>query len=106
MWNNNKVVLEKEHAKTKSLYEDTLRLADLVRPNANFDINEVDDLIAAILNPSTFDTATGVMDEINNSGHLDLIKNKDLKDQISNWSRIYEDAVIALNYALNILAPY
>ncbi len=102
--------LHKEYALTESQYEDTLRLAGLVRPNADFDIDEVDRLLVSVLNPSSYDPATGVMDEIINSGHLDLIKNKNLKDKISNWSRIYEDAeedvVFSINYVFNSLVPY
>jgi hypothetical protein len=130
-WNNNRVELQqeqlilkslksnlqdslkdlhKEYALTISQYEDTLRLAELVHPKGDFDFDEVDRLLASVLNPSSFDPATGVMDEIINSGHLDLIKNKHLKDKISNWSRIYEDAeedvVYSLNYVFNNLVPY
>lgn len=130
-WNNNRVAVEKEqvilnslknnlvdslkdlhkeYAITKSQHEDTLRLAELVGPNADFNIDEVDRLIASVVNPSTYDPSTGVMDEIINSGHLDLIKNEDLKNQISNWSRVYKDAnedvVFSINFFFNELTPY
>ncbi len=54
--------------------------------------------------------ATGAIDNIINSGKLNIIRNKELKDNISNWSGMFNDAgkdiEIANNHAFNILLPY
>ena len=57
-----------------------------------------------------FDPVSGAIDEVFNSGQLNIIQNKDITNEISRWSSIINDAEsdidIANNYAFNELIPY
>jgi len=71
---------------------------------------EVDSLLGVIEEYFTYDPATGVIDEIINSGQLNIIQNEELKNQVSNWSRIMTDTQknldIADDHLYNVLIIY
>ena len=76
----------------------------------NLSITELDSLISHMINYSTYDPSTGTVDEIINSGNLNIIQNKALKVNISNWSGMFtdvnKDVEIANNHAFNLLLSY
>ncbi len=53
---------------------------------------EVDSLIKVLINFSAFEAKTGTTDEIINSGKLNLLKNDNLRNQLTLWSGILRNA--------------
>ena len=83
----------------------------MLGPNASaHSDSEVDSLLSDIINYTTYDPSTGVIDEIINSGKLNIIQNKTLKENISSWSGMLTDAnkdiEIANNHTFNVLLIY
>ena len=61
-------------------------------PNASdYTTKEVDSLIDLMINYSTYDPSVGTLDDIINSGKLNIIQNPVLKTNISNWSGMMDD---------------
>ena len=63
-----------------------------------------------MINYSTYDPSTGAVDNIINSGKLNIIQNEVLKTNISNWSGMLNDTKkdidIANNHCFNVLMIY
>ncbi len=77
---------------TIDAYNASLNLHELTTPNRNaINSNEIDSLISVTFDYFSFDANSGTINEIINSGQLNIIKNEELKNQISNWSAIVED---------------
>ena len=113
-WNENRKDGIKEHLILKSLrvnlkenlklldlakkasidaYNASLKLNELITPNGDkANTNEIDSLISVTLDYFSFDANSGAINEIINSGQLNIIKNEKLKNQISSWSGLINDA--------------
>ena len=77
---------------TIKAYYASLNLHELTTPNGNnINSSKIDSLISVTFDYFTFDPNSGTINEIINSGQLNIIKNEELKNQISNWSGIVED---------------
>ncbi len=77
---------------TINAYYASLNLHELTTPNGNtINSSKIDSLISVTFDYFTFDPNSGTINEIINSGQLNIIKNEELKNQISNWSGIVED---------------
>ena len=63
-----------------------------------------------MINYSTFDPSIGSVDDVINSGKLNIIQNKELKVNISNWSGMLNDTKkdidIANSHCFNVLIIY
>jgi len=131
-WNEQRIEKRKEQSVLKSLHKtfsDNLQnlnfiidiseisfhsskqLLSLIGPNASGYSNaEIDSLIGDLINYSTYDPSTGAVDNIINSGKLNIIQNKVLKTNISDWSGmltdVKKDIDIANNHAFNVLMIY
>lgn len=71
---------------------------------------EIDSLIHSVLNEfGSLDVIEGSINEIINTGSLNVIKDPELRKQLSNWSQImndYKDDVkITFDYLFNIFIP-
>ncbi len=96
---------------TRMAFESSKRIMDLLgKEHSGYNQAELDTLLGHMINFTTYDPSTGAIDNIINSGKLNIIRNKELKDNISNWSGMFNDAgkdiEIANNHAFNILLPY
>ena len=96
---------------TKRGYNASLQLLALIKPESSmYTTHKVDSLIAVIEEYYTYDPADGVINEIINSGQLNIIQNEELRNQVSNWSRVMTDAQknfdIADDHLYNVLIPY
>ncbi|MCA0931789.1 hypothetical protein LCM02_04945 [Lutimonas saemankumensis] len=131
-WNNEQIDKRKEQSLLKGLhktFQDNLdnlnyviddsrvafdsskKLLSMLGPNASgYSDSEVDSLLSDIINYTTYDPSTGVIDEIINSGKLNIIQNKTLKENISSWSGMLTDAnkdiEIANDHTFNVLLIY
>lgn len=98
-------------AMSTDAFDSSKKMLSLVGPNASdYTIAEVDSLISHMINYSTYDPYTGSVDDIINSGKLNIIQNNTLKVNISNWSGMFNDAnkdiQIANNHSFNVLMIY
>jgi len=92
-------------------FDASKKIMSLMGPSASDYTNtEVDSLMSHMINYSTYDPSVGTLDDIINSGKLNIIQNKALKTNISNWSGILNDTKkdiqIANNHAFNVLLIY
>ena len=92
-------------------FDSSKKLLSLMGPSASDYTNtDVDSLIGHMINYSTYDPSSGTIDDIINSGKLNIIRNPELKANISNWSGMLEDAKkdiqIANNHTFNVLVIY
>jgi hypothetical protein len=77
---------------TTDAYNASLNLHELTTPNSNnINSNVIDSLISVTFDYFSFDANSGTINEIINSGQLNIIKNEELKNRISNWSGLLED---------------
>lgn len=131
-WNNEQIEKRKEQGLLKGLhktfldnldnlnhviddtmiaFESSKKLMSMLGPNASgYSDSEVDSLLSDMINYTTYDPSTGVIDEIINSGKLNIIENKILKENISSWSGmltdVNKDIQIANNHTFNVLLIY
>lgn len=112
-WNNNKIETKKEqvilkglkttfesnlqvlikiNTSTKVVYEASLELMEYVNPEIiEYSVSDIDSLISLMINYSSYDPSIGTIENIINSGELNLIKNEKLQNNISNWSGMLHD---------------
>lgn len=77
---------------TLNAYNASLDLHQLITPNSSgINTKQVDSLLSVTFDYFSFDANSGAINEIINSGQLNIIKNEALKNQISNWSGLLED---------------
>ena len=77
---------------TTDAYNASLNLHELITPNiGRVNKIEIDSLISTMFDYFSFDANSGTINEIINSGQLNIIQNEELKNQISNWSGIVDD---------------
>ena len=98
-------------ATSMAAFDSSKKLLSLMGPSASGYTNtQVDSLIGHMINYSTYDPSSGTIDDIINSGKLNIIRNPELKANISNWSGMLEDAKkdiqIANNHTFNVLVIY
>ena len=131
-WNEERIEKRKEQSVLKSLHKtftenlDNLNfiieisevafhsskeLLTMIGPDASdYSHKEIESLIGDMINYSTYDPSTGAVDNIINSGKLNIIQNEVLKTNISNWSGMLNDTKkdidIANNHSFNVLMIY
>lgn len=93
---------------SKESFDSSKTLLSLMGPNASDYTNtQVDSLVSLMINYTTYDPSVGTVDDIINSGKLNIIQNKELKSNISDWSGMLDDTKkdidIANNHSFNIL---
>ena len=96
---------------TIDAYKASLNLHELTTPNgALVNTNQIDSLISVMFDYFTFDPNSGSINEIINSGQLNIIKNEELRNRISNWSGLVDDtqrdADIANKHAFDNMVMY
>lgn len=96
---------------SQDAFDSSKELMSLMGPDASdYTNHQVDSLIGHMINYSTYDPSTGTVDDIINSGKLNIIQNKVLKANISNWSGMLNDVKkdidIANSHSFNVLMIY
>lgn len=130
-WNNRRIDISKEQAILKNLqvdfknnidnvdkvytsfmeaYNASALLLEIIKDDNTIAPEEVERLIDDIINKTqSLDLITGSIDEIFNTGSLQLIKDPMLRKQLSNWSFYYtdteDDIVIYKDYLFNLFIP-
>ena len=108
---NNLTLIEQEHKSTENAYYAAIKLKTLINPSAHeFSKQEVDSLISEMYDYIAFDPVSGSINEVINSGQLNIIKNKAIRNETSKWSSIINDAEddidITNGFAFNQLIPF
>ncbi len=130
-WNNSRIDVSKEQAILKSLqtdfkaninnvdiaynsfmeaYNASANLLEIIKDDSAINPSEIEHLLDEIINKTkSLDIITGAIDEISNTGTFNLIRNPDLRKQLSNWSYFKtdteDDIVIYRNYLFDFFIP-
>ena len=84
---NNLITIDSTIQANKNVSQACALLTQIIRSNELEEKTKiVDSLILRMLLVSSFDANTGVTDEILNSGKLELIKSKIIRDRITGWT--------------------
>ncbi|GAB2764991.1 DUF6090 family protein [Salinimicrobium soli] len=93
----------------RKVTESCLQLTQLIRADSITKVPDlVDELLLNIGGISSFDARTGISSEIVNSGKLNILKNKDLRERLGNWLTLIGDSQEDLlfrsdNYTMNLM---
>ncbi len=130
-WNNQRLETNKEQVILKNLrsdfkanitefnriynsstgsYKSSIRLLEIIRGDDIINPEEVETLLDAIINDFySLDLNAASIDEIKSSGSLSIIKDSELRKQLSNWSFMKDDTEddieIYYNYMFEFLIP-
>lgn len=130
-WNNGRIEVSKEQAVLVSLqtdfktninnvssaynsfseaYEASVILLDIIKDDSVINASEIEHLLDEIINKtSSLDIITGSIDEIFNTGTFNLIRDPNLRKQLSNWSYYttdtVDDIIIYRNYLFEFFIP-
>jgi hypothetical protein len=131
-WNNRRQELSKEQLFLKNLHSDfkanmiefnrvykssseayvaSKKLLEIIKPDGSIsNNNEIEDLISTTINNfKSLDLIDGSINEIINTGSLNVIKDSKLRKQLSNWSQtmndMNDDIKITFDYLFNNLIP-
>jgi len=107
---NNIANLETASASFEAAYQASVDLLEIIKGDQQINPEEVEHLVDIIVNKTmSYDLITGSINEIFNTGSLNLIQDSVLKKQISNWSFYYsdteDDIVIYRDYLFSFLVP-
>lgn len=131
-WNEDRIERRKEQSLLKSLhktfsnnldnlnyvilnsqmaFDSSKKILSMIGPDAaGYSNHEVDTLLSHMINYTTYDPSTGAIDNIINSGQLNILRNKTLKANIANWSGMLTDAnkdiKIANDFTFSVLLIY
>jgi len=91
--------------------ESSIDLINLIRTENPFDnYRHVDSLLYAVYMFGSFDAQTGLIDEVISSGKLSIIKDTKLRDRLTSFSGLLdnaeEDYIIRSNYYMGQIIPY
>lgn len=91
-------------------YGASANLLEIIRADDDINSKEIEGLIDDIINKtSSLDIITGSIDEMLNTGSINLIRDKKLKNQLSNWSFYQidteDDIVIYRDYLFEFFIP-
>ena len=91
-------------------YESSVVLLEIVKDKGPIDPGEVEQLLDDIINKtSSLDIITGSLDELLSTGAFNLIKDEELRKQLSYWSFYVtdteDDIVIYRNYLFDFFIP-
>lgn len=91
-------------------YEASANLLEIIRNDDSIDGSEIEQLLDDIINKTkSLDIITGSIDEMLNTGSINLIGDKNLKNKLSNWSYFQtdteDDIVIYRDYLFDFFIP-
>ena len=91
-------------------YESSIVLLEIIKDNGPINSKEVEQLLDDIINKTkSLDIITGSLDELFNTGTFNLIKDEELRKQLSYWSFYVtdteDDIVIYRNYLFDFFIP-
>ncbi|MBT8299792.1 MAG: hypothetical protein EX254_11265 [Flavobacteriaceae bacterium] len=91
-------------------YDASVTLLEIIRSEDDIDSSEIEQLVDDILNKTkSLDIITGSINEMLNTGSINLIRDTNLKTQLSNWSfhqtDTEDDIVIYRAYLFDFFIP-
>ena len=109
-FNDNITELNRIYDGTEESYRSSVRLLEIIKNDTPINPEEIEVLLNSIINGFfSLDLYSASIDEIINTGSLNIIKDVKLREHISNWSFIVadteDDIEIYYDYMFNILIP-
>jgi len=130
-WNNSRIEASKEQQLLKNLesdfksnlaelkytysmsskaYDASVKLLEIIKGNGPLNPSEIENLIDDIINKiRSLDLISGTIDEILYSGSLQIIRDTELRKQLSNWTYFVndteDDIKIYEDYLFNFIIP-
>ena len=85
-------LLNKDIETNQSNLNDVFRLLEIIREQkASPDLNEINKLFANLSSWGTVDFNTGSIDEMKNSGKLQILQNELLRNKLSGWQAVVDE---------------
>ena len=109
-FNHNIAEFDRIYNSTANSYKSSLKLLEIIKDDSKINPPEIDSLFNSIINDFySLDLNSASIDEIKNSGSLNIIKDTQLRKQLSNWSFIEadseDDIEIYYNYMFDFFIP-
>jgi len=101
---------EKIYGRGEEAYQASVDLLDIIKSDKAINANEIESLLNKIVNKiQSLDLMSGSIDEIINTGSLNIIRDAKLRKQLSNWSYhiadTKDDIVIMNAYLFDVFVP-
>ena len=91
-FNTNLTVLKDTYDMCSKAYQSSVDLLEIIKGDGEINNTEIENLIYSILNNiKSLDLISGSIDEIINTGSLNMIRDPELRKQLSNWSYFVAD---------------
>ncbi len=108
--NDNLTELQRIYNGSEESYRSSVRLLEIIKDDSPINSEEIELLLNSIINGFfSLDLYSASIDEIINTGSLNIIKDVKLREHISNWSFIVadteDDIEIYYDYMFNFLIP-
>ncbi len=109
-FNDNLTELQRIYDGSEESYRSSVRLLEIIKDDNPINSEEIELLLNSIINGFfSLDLYSASIDEIINTGSLNIIKDVKLREHISNWSFIVadteDDIEIYYDYMFNFLIP-
>jgi hypothetical protein len=109
-FNENITEFNRIYESSSNTYMSSVRLLEIIKDNSKINPSEIEMLLNSIINGFySLDLNSASIDEIKNSGSLNIIKDAELRKQISKWSFIVadseDDIEIYYDYIFNFFIP-
>lgn len=101
---------EKIYGRGEEAYQASVDLLEIIKSDKAINPDEIEDLLNKIVNKiQSLDLMSGSIDEIINTGSLNIIRDAELRKQLSNWSYhiadTKDDIVIMNDYLFDVFVP-
>jgi len=102
--------VDKTYNRFLEAYEASADLLEIISSNSSINGSEIEHLLDEIINKTmSLDINTGSINEMLNTGSINLIRDNNLKKQLSNWSFFeadtQDDVVIYRDYLFDFFIP-
>ena len=109
-FNENIAEFNRIYGSCSDTYKSSIRLLEIIKDDSKINPSEIEALINSIVNGFySLDLNAASIDEIKNSGSLNIIKDAELRKQISKWSFMVadteDDIEIYYDYMFNFFIP-
>ncbi len=109
-FNDNLTELQRIYDGSEESYKSSVRLLEIIKDDSPINSEEIEMLLNSIINGFfSLDLYSASIDEIINTGSLNIIKDVKLREHISHWSFIVadteDDIEIYYDYMFNFLIP-
>lgn len=103
----NKIEIQQNIKETEETVNGTKNVLSVFSSNVETTTNlQCNELISNMVGFSTFHPSDGALNDLINSGHLNIILNDSLKDKLSNWNSLVQDVTEDEEYLRQFMDNY